>query len=54
MRLTMTAFADWVDSDWVDCGLAGGHVTIVHVPPEKIELIDGSREVQLDPGSLIW
>ncbi len=35
-------------------GHTGARITILYVSPEKIELIEGSREVHLDPGRLFW
>ncbi len=35
-------------------GQRGTHVKILYVPQEKVELIEGSREIQLDPGRLFW
>jgi hypothetical protein len=35
-------------------GQPGAHVSVLFVPPEKVELVDGLRKVQMNPGRLFW
>ncbi len=43
-----------LDTTGFTFGQSGAHFTILYVPPEKIEMIDGLKNADLDPGRLLW